>query len=39
MSKKTRFRVPFDHEHGKWTQTLFNAERRLVKITDSKKRG
>ena len=26
MSKKSRFKVPFDRQHGKWGQTLFPSE-------------
>ena len=26
MSKKSRFKVPFDWKHGKWVQTLFPSE-------------
>ena len=28
MSRKARFRVPFEHQHGKWIQTLFKSEQR-----------
>ena len=27
MSKKSRFRGPFERQHGKWTQTLLQSER------------
>ena len=27
MSKKSRFRGPFDKGHGKWAETLFKSER------------
>ena len=26
MSKKSRFKGPFDKQHGKWRQTLFPSE-------------
>ena len=26
MSKKSRFKVPFDRQHGKWVQTLLGSE-------------
>ena len=26
MSKKSRFKVPFERQHGKWGQTLFPSE-------------
>ena len=27
MSKKSRFKGPFDRQHGKWVQTLYRSER------------
>ena len=30
MSKKFRFRLPFQKEHGKWVSTLFKFERQNV---------
>ena len=29
MSKKSRFKVPFDRQHGKWGQTLFPSEPQI----------
>ena len=28
MSKKSRFKGPFDRQHGKWVQTLLRSEPR-----------
>ena len=28
MSKKSRFKGPFDRQHGKWVQTLLRPEQR-----------
>ena len=30
MSKKSRFRGPFDKQHGKRAETLFKAERQHI---------
>ena len=30
MSKKLRFRRPFDRQHGKWVETLLQSERQRL---------